>query len=56
MAVYLASNQHGPKPAGTICQYSKQSGGKVQVPCPDLVKRYNQEMGGLDLLDICVAN
>ena len=56
MAVSLASNQHGPQHAGTIGQYSKQSGGKVQVPCPDLVKRYNTGMDRVDLLDRSVTN
>ena len=56
MAVSLASNQHGPQHAGTIGQYSKQSGGKVQVPCLDLVKRYNTGMDRVDLLDRSVTN
>ena len=55
MAVYLASNQHGPQPEGTIDQFSKHSFVNVQVPCQDLVKRYNQGMGEVDLLDGSVA-
>ena len=47
---------HGPSPEGTIGRFSKQSGGKVQIPCLDLVKRDKQGMGGVDLLGSSVAN
>ena len=54
-AVYLASNQHGPEPVGQCGRFSKASRGKVQVPCPNLVKTYNQGMGGVDQMDSSVA-
>ena len=47
---------HGVDPAGTIGRYSRTEGKKLDVPCPDLVKRYNRGMGGVDLMDSSVAN
>ena len=38
----------GPNLLEQLGQYCKQSWAKVQVPSPDLVKRYNQGMGGVD--------
>jgi hypothetical protein len=43
-------------PVSTIGRYSRTEGRKVDVPCPDLVKKYNMGMGGVDLLDSSVAN
>ena len=40
--VYLASNLHGCDPPGTIGRFQKVAGGRLQVPCPDLVKHYNK--------------
>ena len=40
--VYLASNLLGVDPPGTIGRFQKVAGGRLQVPCPDLVKHYNK--------------
>ena len=43
-------------PVGTIGRYSRVAAKKVDVTCPNLVKRYNRGMGGVDLMDSSVAN
>ena len=55
-AVYMGSNQHGPEPVGHVTRYVKEARAKIPVACPNLVKKYNQGMGGVDLLDSMVAN
>ena len=40
----MASNMHGCDPPGTIGRFHKVAGvgGRLQVPCPDMVKHYNK--------------
>ncbi len=62
-AVYVASNTHNvtKKDCGDISnqgqakRYSKQAGGNVFISRPDMIAKYNEGMGGVDLLDGMVA-
>ena len=52
----MGSNQYGPYPITHVSQYVREAKAKIPVPCPNLVKKYNKGMGGVDLLDSMVAN
>ena len=43
-------------PVGTIGRYSRTEGRNLDMPCPNLFKRYNRGMGCVDLMDSSVAN
>lgn len=53
--VYVASNKHLPHLSSTCERYSRSEQKKVHVPIPDMIKKYNAGMGGVDLLDSQVA-
>ena len=62
-AVYAASNIHNVSSSNTANRqiqnqakrYSKQAGGHVFISRPELIAKYNEGMGGVDLLDGMVA-
>ena len=47
----LFSNIEGISTTSTVLYRQNGSASKVQVPCPDVTKMYNQGMGGVDLID-----
>lgn len=53
--VTLLSNCTGPFPLGAVDRFSRKEKKKVSVPRPNLIKFYNNAMGGVDLLDAAVA-
>ena len=53
--VELASNYVGINPVESVNRWSKKDGGRVDVPCPQIVKQYNKAMGGSILL-ICLSH
>lgn len=50
-AVLMASNCTGGNQTSTIPRWDKKSKTFVQVTAPDIVLNYNQNMGGVDVLD-----
>ncbi|KAF9406912.1 hypothetical protein HW555_012890, partial [Spodoptera exigua] len=53
--VTLLSSYVGVEPMEKIKRYSKEEKGKVDVDCPQIVKEYNKQKGGVDLADMLVA-
>lgn len=49
--VGMMSNFDSVEPLASANRYKKQESKKVSVPMPKMIKRYNQYMGGVDLLD-----
>lgn len=49
--VILASSFVGQQPIQQVKRYCKKQKKYLQVDCPQIVKTYNQHMGGVDLLD-----
>ena len=47
----LFSNIEGMSTTSTILCRQKGSASKILVPCPDVIKMYNQGIGGVDLID-----
>ena len=47
----LFSNIEGMSTTSTVLRRQKGYASKIQVPCPDVIKIYNQGMGGVDLID-----
>lgn len=53
--VILASSFVGKEPVSSVMRYNKEEKKKVAIPCPAVVKKYNQHMGGVDKMDMLVA-
>lgn len=49
--VTLISNATGAEPHSVVKRWSKTENKEIEVPCPDVVKSYNQNMGGVDICD-----
>ena len=50
-SVTFLSNFDSVYPLGAAQRYSRREGAKVAVAMPNVVKRYNSNMGGVDTLD-----
>ncbi|KAJ8890862.1 hypothetical protein PR048_010371 [Dryococelus australis] len=53
--VLLASNFVGIEPITSVKGFSKMERKKGDVPCPNIVKKYNVHMGGVDVADMLIA-
>ncbi|KAL1446064.1 hypothetical protein WDU94_001879 [Cyamophila willieti] len=53
--VYLMSSRQSKYPVTFCTRWSKVHKRRIHVRCPSLVKSYNSEMGGVDLIDRFVA-
>ena len=53
--VLLGSNHIGPEPETTVKRWNKEEHRHVDVLAPQIIKQYNQFMGGVDTLDMLVA-
>ena len=47
----LFSNISGMQSTSAVQRWMKWSATKILVPCPDVIKMYNQGIGGIDLVD-----
>ena len=54
-AVYMASNIHGDDKSGTCQRFSREKRATIHVQMPTMVGKYNDGMGGVDLLDNLIA-
>ncbi|XP_022830397.1 uncharacterized protein LOC111359170 [Spodoptera litura] len=56
--VTLISTYADAYPVGKMKRYSKEMKARVDVDCPELIKHYNSNMGGVDLADYagCVVS
>lgn len=53
--VMVASNVHGVHPTHVVKRYDRKAKRHIEVPCPGLIKRYNENMGGVDKCDMLLA-
>lgn len=53
--VTLLTSFSSAQPLGTCKRYDKKRKEIVEIPCPKIVKTYNEEMGRVDLLDSLIA-
>lgn len=49
--IYFATSAHGVHPIENCRRWSKKDARHIEIPRPNVVKRYNESMGGVDLLD-----
>lgn len=50
-SVLLLSTAYGVNPEGTVQRWDKHEKERVEVKCPNVVRTYNQKMGGVDICD-----
>ncbi|CAH0714336.1 unnamed protein product, partial [Brenthis ino] len=53
--VTAASTFVDAHPIQNVVRYKKAQGRKMPVTCPNLIKEYNTDMGGVDLADMLIA-
>ena len=50
--VTMVSTDSGIDPMGTVKRYDRAEKKKIDVACPDVIKKYNGRMGGIDKSDM----
>lgn len=50
-AVFMLTNFLSPIPTTTVKRRVQRSGEKINVTCPEIIAKYNNNMGGVDLMD-----
>ena len=53
--VTLLTSFSSAQPLGTCKRYDKKRKEVAEISCPKIIKTYNDEMGGVDLLDSLIA-
>ena len=53
--VLMGSNTHGVKPTFEVQRYDRKEKKHINVKCPQLIKSYNECMGGVDKCDMLLA-
>ncbi|XP_023348132.1 piggyBac transposable element-derived protein 3 [Eurytemora carolleeae] len=51
----MASNKYSAERTNTVGCFCRTERKKIQIPIPEMIEAYNQNMGGVDLLDNMVA-
>ncbi|CAK6978168.1 unnamed protein product%2C partial [Scomber scombrus] len=54
-SVTLLSDYIGASPVKEVERWDRKQKVNIKVPCPAVVKEYNKNMGGVDLLDSLIA-
>ena len=54
-AVTLTSTCVSAQPISTVERYDRKQKKTIGIPCPSIVRKYNQYMGGVDLLDALIS-
>jgi len=54
-AVQLSSTHAEVEPTSTLRRWDKKQHKYVQVPCPAIMREYNEHMGGVDLFDMLMS-
>lgn len=54
-AIQLASNYINGEDGDPVLRYSQLHHDHIEIPCPKIVKVYNENMGGVDLCDALVS-
>lgn len=54
-SVSLLSNYTGAQPVTKVDWWDGKQKEIIKVPCPAVVREYNKNMGGVDLLDSLIA-
>lgn len=54
--VLLLSSEHGKNPLSKCKRCSKKDKTYLEVDCPNIVKNYNEYIGGVDHIDRCISN
>ena len=49
--VNVVSNVHGVEPVQTASRWSRKEGRRIRIQQPNLIRMYNQTMGGVDRMD-----
>ncbi|KRZ73661.1 PiggyBac transposable element-derived protein 3, partial [Trichinella papuae] len=52
----IASNYYTHFPVGTVKRFSRAVKKRVYVAEPNIIRQYNQYMGGLDVMDKMLSN
>lgn len=53
--VHLLSSFAKPNPVHLVERFDKKAKRKIEINCPDIVKQYNQSMGGVDKADFLIS-
>lgn len=53
--VTVASNTFGVNPTHVVKRYDRKTKSHTHIPCPALIKSYNENMGGVDKCDMLLA-
>ena len=53
--VTLGSTYAGVEANRTVKRWDKKANKELTVQCPDIIKQYNESMGGVDLHDMIIA-
>lgn len=53
--VHLVSTFAKTQPVVNVSRYDKKVNHRIEISCPDIIRRYNQAMGGVDMTDCLIS-